>query len=164
MKRLFQETIFTEANNVDMAKMLVFLSHSNNDTMRNRSEQGRVFECKTCNKQFSSFQALGGHRASHKKPRLAGEDGTNKPRMHECPICGLEFAIGQALGGHMRRHRPLGLAHGLVGKKQIKAKKELCFDLNEPASSDEDQEAECSNVGHTFDFMGIGPIAVDCII
>lgn len=163
MKRLFQETIFTEANNVDMAKMLVFLSHNNTDMMPHHSDHGRVFECKTCNKQFSSFQALGGHRASHKKPRLAGEDGTSKPRMHECPICGLEFAIGQALGGHMRRHRPLGLAHGLVGKKPIEVKKELCFDLNKPAS-DEDQEEECSTVGRTFDFMGIGPIAVDCII
>ncbi|KAI5009681.1 hypothetical protein ZWY2020_011818 [Hordeum vulgare] len=31
-----------------------------------------VYECKTCNKCFPTFQALGGHRASHKKPRLAG--------------------------------------------------------------------------------------------
>ncbi|KAE8815928.1 zinc finger protein ZAT5 [Hordeum vulgare] len=30
-----------------------------------------VYECKTCNKCFPTFQALGGHRASHKKPRLA---------------------------------------------------------------------------------------------
>ncbi|XP_055809464.1 zinc finger protein ZAT5-like [Solanum dulcamara] len=28
-----------------------------------------VYECKTCNRTFSSFQALGGHRASHKKPK-----------------------------------------------------------------------------------------------
>ncbi|XP_076897276.1 zinc finger protein ZAT5-like [Bidens hawaiensis] len=28
-----------------------------------------VYECKTCSRTFSSFQALGGHRASHKKPR-----------------------------------------------------------------------------------------------
>ncbi|CAN0837110.1 Zinc finger protein ZAT12 [Linum grandiflorum] len=76
-----------------------------------RSSPSRVFECKTCNRQFPSFQALGGHRASHKKPR----DGSSgqmmmmmsppKPKTHECSICGLEFAIGQALGGHMRRHR-----------------------------------------------------------
>ncbi|XP_076919842.1 zinc finger protein ZAT5-like [Bidens hawaiensis] len=28
-----------------------------------------VYECKTCSRTFLSFQALGGHRASHKKPR-----------------------------------------------------------------------------------------------
>ncbi|KAK4284131.1 hypothetical protein QN277_001003 [Acacia crassicarpa] len=78
------------------------------------SHNDRVFECKTCNRQFPSFQALGGHRASHKKPRLAtaaaGEmDMLNhhetKPKTHQCSICGMEFAIGQALGGHMRKHR-----------------------------------------------------------
>ncbi|KAK1421275.1 hypothetical protein QVD17_23474 [Tagetes erecta] len=73
----------------------------------------RVFECKTCNRQFTSFQALGGHRASHKKPRFGIADMENhhdqtlpsKPKSHKCSICGLEFATGQALGGHMRRHR-----------------------------------------------------------
>jgi hypothetical protein len=81
------------------------------------SSPSRVFECKTCSRKFPSFQALGGHRASHKKPRLMmGGDGSldssqsphgspTKPKTHECSICGLEFAIGQALGGHMRRHR-----------------------------------------------------------
>ncbi|XP_071728789.1 uncharacterized protein [Rutidosis leptorrhynchoides] len=28
-----------------------------------------VYECKTCSRTFSSFQALGGHRASHRKPK-----------------------------------------------------------------------------------------------
>ncbi|RID72963.1 hypothetical protein BRARA_B00139 [Brassica rapa] len=28
-----------------------------------------VYQCKTCDRTFSSFQALGGHRASHKKPK-----------------------------------------------------------------------------------------------
>ncbi|KAK7284992.1 hypothetical protein RJT34_19747 [Clitoria ternatea] len=28
-----------------------------------------LYECKTCNRCFPSFQALGGHRASHKKPK-----------------------------------------------------------------------------------------------
>ncbi|KAL1553186.1 zinc finger protein ZAT5-like [Salvia divinorum] len=28
-----------------------------------------MYTCKTCNRSFQSFQALGGHRASHKKPK-----------------------------------------------------------------------------------------------
>ncbi|KAH6827936.1 C2H2-type zinc finger family protein [Perilla frutescens var. hirtella] len=74
-------------------------------------DSSRVFTCKTCNRQFPSFQALGGHRASHKKPRLVAGDlllppsSPPKPKTHECSICGQEFPLGQALGGHMRRHR-----------------------------------------------------------
>ncbi|GAB4855003.1 hypothetical protein Ancab_023590 [Ancistrocladus abbreviatus] len=33
-----------------------------------------VYECKTCSKTFPSFQALGGHRASHKKPKVKEEN------------------------------------------------------------------------------------------
>ncbi|GKV26230.1 hypothetical protein SLEP1_g35572 [Rubroshorea leprosula] len=33
-----------------------------------------VYECKTCNRSFPSFQALGGHRASHKKPKTTVEE------------------------------------------------------------------------------------------
>ncbi|KAL1557698.1 zinc finger protein ZAT5-like [Salvia divinorum] len=32
-----------------------------------------VYECRTCSRTFSSFQALGGHRASHRKPKPAAE-------------------------------------------------------------------------------------------
>jgi len=28
-----------------------------------------MYACRTCNKTFTSFQALGGHRKGHKKPR-----------------------------------------------------------------------------------------------
>lgn len=78
-------------------------------------ENGRVFRCKTCMKEFTSFQALGGHRASHKKSSNGDEHSllssgsvAKKVKMttsHPCPICGVEFPMGQALGGHMRRHR-----------------------------------------------------------
>ncbi|KAL1558181.1 zinc finger protein ZAT5-like [Salvia divinorum] len=37
-----------------------------------------VYECKTCNRTFPSFQALGGHRASHKKPKTAAEADQRK--------------------------------------------------------------------------------------
>ncbi|KAL7096784.1 hypothetical protein ACP275_10G101400 [Erythranthe tilingii] len=96
---------------------------------------GEVYQCKTCDKSFSSFQALGGHRASHKKPsskpitavdEYYNNNNNNNnntiylgnqtrpksttARVHECSLCGAEFASGQALGGHMRRHRPIPAA------------------------------------------------------
>lgn len=109
-----------EVDSITMANCLMLLSRGSDQFEATYSStitsNDRVFECKTCNRQFSSFQALGGHRASHKKPRLMGEniDGQllhtpPKPKSHECSICGLEFAIGQALGGHMRRHRASNL-------------------------------------------------------
>ncbi|XP_072957599.1 zinc finger protein ZAT5-like [Typha angustifolia] len=127
-----------------------------------------VYECKTCSKCFGSFQALGGHRASHKKPRLTpaaedrkveiGEDvlqinmnsfsrsinggGMIKSRVHECSICGSEFNSGQALGGHMRRHRPLVV---VAENQEVVIKKErslLELDLNLPAPSSDDERGE----------------------
>ncbi|XP_054800061.1 zinc finger protein ZAT11-like [Prosopis cineraria] len=105
----------------DMAKCLMMLSHvQDNNNIMKKPRSGEVscveYECKTCKRKFSSFQALGGHRASHKRPRLEGDQdlraqakslrlATSRPKIHECSICGLEFSLGQALGGHMRRHR-----------------------------------------------------------
>lgn len=105
-----------EEGDVEMANCLMLLSNSGDQeeststSTNSCNSAGRLFECKTCNRQFPSFQALGGHRASHKRARVgaseeAQERATVQPKTHECPICGTEFAMGQALGGHMRRHR-----------------------------------------------------------
>ncbi|CAN0926682.1 Zinc finger protein ZAT11 [Linum grandiflorum] len=125
--------VATEFESLDLAKCLIYLSHGFNAAATSKPRHGGdnssssaaaadVFECKTCNRKFSSFQALGGHRASHKRPKtslgsekLSHEDGkilglSTKPKMHECSICGVEFALGQALGGHMRRHRAASMA------------------------------------------------------
>lgn len=133
---------------VDMANCLMLLSKvgETHEVAKNSLGGARAFVCKTCNRQFSSFQALGGHRASHKKPRLMAGDllrhmmpsSPAKPKTHECSICGLEFAIGQALGGHMRRHRTL-ISEGLAVKQAVQSvpvmkksssKRVLCLDLN----------------------------------
>ncbi|XP_020208777.1 zinc finger protein ZAT5 [Cajanus cajan] len=45
-------------------------NNDNNDD--NKSTRLYLYQCKTCNRCFPSFQALGGHRASHKKPRQNG--------------------------------------------------------------------------------------------
>ncbi|XVF75381.1 hypothetical protein PTKIN_Ptkin13bG0183700 [Pterospermum kingtungense] len=158
MKRSFSDR--EVENNLALANCLMLLSQGGNKyehAMNNNNNNsmiistGRVFECKTCNRQFPSFQALGGHRASHKKPKLAEADvGVEnqppaKPKTHECSICGLEFAIGQALGGHMRRHRasfnedhqhttPLSLSNEPVMPtpfvKKPNSRRVLCLDLN----------------------------------
>ncbi|KAI3497573.1 hypothetical protein L1887_40293 [Cichorium endivia] len=83
----------------------------------------RVYECKDCDKKYDTFQALGGHRASHKKVKPNDHDdgsensspsSTSLQKLHECKVCGLEFAIGQALGGHMRRHQGMKLENNSI--------------------------------------------------
>ncbi|OIS96905.1 PREDICTED: zinc finger protein ZAT4-like [Nicotiana attenuata] len=91
-----------------------------------------LFECKACKKVFNSHQALGGHRASHKKVKgcyaakqdqlddsliddqdmnithdeftLQASKSMRKSKIHECSICHRVFSTGQALGGHKRCH------------------------------------------------------------
>lgn len=40
-----------------------------------------VYQCKTCGRTFPSFQALGGHRASHKKPKSMAAAAADERRM-----------------------------------------------------------------------------------
>ncbi|QCE08449.1 hypothetical protein DEO72_LG9g3478 [Vigna unguiculata] len=79
--------------------------------------------CTVCNKAFPSYQALGGHKASHRKASsestsvsaVASDSVTASPvgggRMHECSICHKSFPTGQALGGHKRCHYDGGNHH-----------------------------------------------------
>ncbi|XP_022763498.1 zinc finger protein ZAT10-like [Durio zibethinus] len=77
------------------------------------------YKCSVCNKAFPSYQALGGHKASHRKPSTdtastnaenpsttsTNTSATNgSGRAHECSICHKTFPTGQALGGHKRCH------------------------------------------------------------
>ncbi|XP_019159012.1 PREDICTED: zinc finger protein ZAT4-like [Ipomoea nil] len=74
----------------------------------------KKYRCESCRKVFRSYQALGGHRASHKKiikrcdddeNVLVGENnGDVEEKLHECPFCYRVFSSGQALGGHKRSH------------------------------------------------------------
>ncbi|OMO56496.1 Zinc finger, C2H2-like protein [Corchorus capsularis] len=80
------------------------------------------YRCTVCNKAFPSYQALGGHKASHRKlgggadeqpnatATTAATVATNSPplnqggKAHTCSICYKTFSSGQALGGHKRCH------------------------------------------------------------
>ncbi|XVF67446.1 hypothetical protein PTKIN_Ptkin10aG0122500 [Pterospermum kingtungense] len=73
------------------------------------------YKCSVCNKAFPSYQALGGHKASHRKPSADSAATTTTTttiisstsvsgKAHECSICHKTFPTGQALGGHKRCH------------------------------------------------------------
>ncbi|CAM0149544.1 unnamed protein product [Urochloa decumbens] len=80
------------------------------------ADGGGAFQCQTCGRCFATFQALGGHRTSHNRPRVRADGlelllgarpgkGAAASDVHRCNTCGMVFTTGQALGGHMRRHR-----------------------------------------------------------
>ncbi|XP_019199464.1 PREDICTED: zinc finger protein ZAT12-like [Ipomoea nil] len=97
---LKRRTRDNDVESLAMANCLMLISRMDEEQI---AISGQVYECKTCRKKFHSFQALGGHRASHKRPRLLG--GYLSEKKHVCSVCGLEFERGQALGGHMSKHR-----------------------------------------------------------
>lgn len=98
------------------------------------------YKCSVCNKAFSSYQALGGHKASHRKLSAAVSDDEkpstsaaapgNAPyvsvlnpsgRAHVCSICNKSFPTGQALGGHKRRHYEGTIGGHTVGHGGVSA-------------------------------------------
>ncbi|KAK8445652.1 hypothetical protein SEVIR_9G363500v4 [Setaria viridis] len=116
-----------------------------------REEELR-FRCAVCGKAFASYQALGGHKSSHRKPPTeqqraaalaaaaaqaaasAGGLDETAPGPHRCTICRRGFATGQALGGHKRCHYWDGMsvsvsvsASGTTGSSGVTVRD---FDLN----------------------------------
>nr|XP_043622987.1 zinc finger protein ZAT9-like [Erigeron canadensis] len=102
-------------------------------TNSNRIRARMNYECETCNKVFNSYQALGGHRANHKKykvvHKLAQNVSSNKDKVHICPVCFKVFSSGQALGGHKRTHGTTVVKH-----------RNMFIDLNLPAPTDDDDD------------------------
>ncbi|OAY65919.1 Zinc finger protein ZAT9 [Ananas comosus] len=124
----------------------------------------RRFQCGTCRKVFRSYQALGGHRASHKKshgwcfphptppappPPPPIHDAPKLPiKLHQCPFCSRVFGSGQALGGHKRSHfsssspaaNAAAAAVAPPPTATANANYAACFDLNLPAPFDDEFE------------------------
>ncbi|KAM7265890.1 hypothetical protein ACFE04_003573 [Oxalis oulophora] len=111
-------------------------------------------KCKVCHKSFSTHQALGGHKASHRK-HTGDHDHDHQPtptpssvvtslsnsrvigskniKAHTCSICHRSFPSGQALGGHKRRHYDGGNNNSSSAGNQS-SQSQRDFDLNLPAS------------------------------
>ncbi|GJN11168.1 hypothetical protein PR202_ga29341 [Eleusine coracana subsp. coracana] len=113
------------------------------------------YECSVCGKVYASYQALGGHKTSHRKPPTptpqtqpqppvsAAEEAPHaaEEKVHQCSLCLRTFPSGQALGGHKRLHYEGGAAADGVNKEHhVKAAKPGAavlrdFDLNLPAAA-----------------------------
>uniref|UniRef100_A0ACD5UK44 Uncharacterized protein n=1 Tax=Avena sativa TaxID=4498 RepID=A0ACD5UK44_AVESA len=120
------------------------------------------YECSVCGKVYASYQALGGHKTSHRKPptppaqapSVGGDEASGggaivEAKVHRCSLCDRTFPSGQALGGHKRLHYEGGTAtaEGLSGKDKEVAKAKAAallrnFDLNLPAAAVAGDEAE----------------------
>ncbi|XP_022718465.1 zinc finger protein ZAT10-like [Durio zibethinus] len=124
------------------------------------TEQKLSYKCSVCNKAFNSYQALGGHKASHRKLSGGNDDQSTSTttsatagrvtsaasnpsgRSHECSICHKSFPTGQALGGHKRCHyegRAGNSASGVTTSEGVGSTITMShinhqdFDLNLPA-------------------------------
>ncbi|CAN1324045.1 Zinc finger protein ZAT10 [Linum perenne] len=83
------------------------------------------YKCLVCAKSFPSYQALGGHKASHRKSPAADHTSTSTTttitasaasgKAHECSVCHKSFPSGQALGGHKRCHYDGGATQTSTG-------------------------------------------------
>ncbi|XP_075475261.1 uncharacterized protein LOC142506010 [Primulina tabacum] len=142
-----------------------FCGDSDVSKVRKNKVRGR-YMCETCNKLFRSYQALGGHMASHghKKIRhspfnvessseMADSGGGSaavavEEKVHECPFCERVFSSGQALGGHKRSHFVRG---GGISRNNVtpvgspvesisRTGENLKIDLNLPAPVHDDED------------------------
>ncbi|XP_051144311.1 zinc finger protein ZAT9 [Andrographis paniculata] len=98
--------------------------------------------CQTCGKVFDSYQALGGHKASHRKVNV---NAGRPERIHKCPFCLKIFASGQALGGHKRSHF-VGRTWSPATVSTVGSTSDggglLDIDLNLPAPVDDDSNSQ----------------------
>ncbi|KAL6856210.1 hypothetical protein ACP4OV_019012 [Aristida adscensionis] len=97
------------------------------------------YGCSVCGKVYPSYQALGGHKTSHRKPptpapqavgataAATGDEapagGVAEEKVHRCSLCLRTFPSGQALGGHKRLHYEGGAAAAAAAAAAEGAKK-----------------------------------------
>ncbi|KAG6471385.1 zinc finger protein AZF3-like [Zingiber officinale] len=108
------------------------------------------FKCSVCGKVFGSHQALGGHKASHRKlnsgdetlssaassAASASSSASASGKMHRCSVCGKSFPTGQALGGHKRCHYDGTPGGGGSAASEVASSNHRAFDLNVPPAQE----------------------------
>ncbi|GER36374.1 zinc finger protein [Striga asiatica] len=124
------------------ASCLVLLARGGDATTTGRAAAAAgnnlPYACDFCGKAFPSYQALGGHKTSHRaKPPSAASSAIQDSstsgsgcvpgripalRVHQCPVCHRIFPTGQALGGHMRKHYD-----GMIGKNAAAKRGTKCI-------------------------------------
>lgn len=129
---------------------------SDHQSLSPPSDHQKDYKCTVCGKSFPSYQALGGHKTSHRKPvsNNNNDDGNNNNnngsvtnngnisnglvgqsgKTHNCSICFKSFPSGQALGGHKRCHYDGGNTNGNGTIMSSHG-----FDLNLPADQVSDE-------------------------
>ncbi|XP_071740209.1 uncharacterized protein [Rutidosis leptorrhynchoides] len=126
-----QQVVYKSPNKINKRKKMKLMMDLEPDLSPNAvsmKEQEEIvvavgeckYKCSTCNRCFTSHQALGGHRSSHNKVRMTSSSIDHNHELqgdqfgigssfefagvHQCKICEKVFATGQALGGHKRCH------------------------------------------------------------
>ncbi|CAN0902510.1 Zinc finger protein ZAT9 [Linum grandiflorum] len=140
-------------------------SDEENDNEKNEVvKEKSVYKCNKCPKRFGSYQALGGHHASHSKnsaSKLATDEGEDnddddedykgdeddedyddeeknvvKKKEFKCPFCPRVFWSGQALGGHKKVHNSYHKMSSTTSSRRP------MIDLNLPPPVDDDEDVE----------------------
>ncbi|KAJ3673044.1 hypothetical protein LUZ60_006418 [Juncus effusus] len=136
---------------------LLFLTQNQNHTPPKPSKP--QFECSVCGKSFSSYQALGGHKSSHRRPTDLDQikqiitkpldfDKNEGSHPHRCNVCHKTFSSGQALGGHKRCHywdgsnRLVSMSGSVSGSAASTFSIVRNFDLNLPPRNGWSEEEE----------------------
>ncbi|KAL0719629.1 hypothetical protein Bca4012_068953 [Brassica carinata] len=93
---------------------------SSNGTTTSEGRAGYyVYQCKTCDRTFPSFQALGGHRASHKKPKAApGLHDVKKSIYNDAVSLHLNNVLTTTPNNNNNNHRSL-VVHGKASNNKV---------------------------------------------